>query len=223
MSLTTYNSWGLAGITNEIHDSQIVPNADGSYTVTFDHTGNAPNTVPFANAFQNTTASIAYRVYVPNAPVKLPSITFTTSTGSNTVQPCATYSQPTSSGLFNNPDNTYAQLNGVPYPSGNTVTVVSGKAPAVPTDVRYWSLCSYAWTSQVVDCRYDGNTKLTNGYYHIVVGTPAQKTAITNAGYSYMLWSTMIMLRNLLGNQTTGEYAPVMKTCSLTDAACIGS
>ena len=107
-----------------------------------------------------------------------------------------------------------------PYPTGGTVTVIAGKAP---TQVRYWSMCSYLWTTAVADCRYDGNTPLVNGRYHLVLGQPGQKSAIVAAGYTYLQYAGMVMLRNLLGNQTTGAYAPDVKTCAITDRACIGA
>ena len=103
---------------------------------------------------------------------------------------------------------------------GNSVTVISGKAP---TQVRYWSLCSYLWTAALVGCRYDGNISLNNGYYQVVLGQVEQRSAIVAAGYTYLQWAGIVVLRDLLGNQTTGNYAPLVKTCAITDRACIGS
>ena len=157
-------------------------------------------------------------MYVPTSTVPLPSLTFASSSGSAALQPCSAYAPPNFTGLDNNPDNSYVAMY-PPYPMGNTVTVITGKAP---TQVRYWSLCSYLWTSAVVDCRYDGDTPLNDGYYHLVLGKLAQKSIVAAAGYTYLQYAGMVMLRNLLGNQTTGDYAPVVKTCLITDRSCIG-
>jgi hypothetical protein len=215
-SLTAYNAWGLSTEANVIHDSQIAPQADGSFSVTVDHLP-GPNRILFANAFNGTRGYLALRIYLANGNVSLPSVTFTTNAGSVTLGTCPSYTPPDYVGIFNNPDNTFVEMYPQP-PTVRTVTVISGKAP---TQVRYWSYCTYLWTSAVVDCRYDGDTLLTNGYYHIVLGQPSQKNAIASDGYTYLHYAGMVMLRNLLANQTTGAYAPVVKTCALTDRTCI--
>jgi hypothetical protein len=218
-SIAAYNAYGITTGLNMIHDSQIVPGTDGSYAVTVSHSSGI-NTVPFANLVDGATGYLELRVYVPNGSVQLPSLTFTTNSGSVNVPTCSAYTAPTSlSGPFNNPDNVFVQMY-PPYPTGSTVTVIAGKAP---TQVRYWSLCSYLWTTAVVDCRYDGNTPLVNGRYHLVLGQPGQKSTIVAAGNTYLQYAGMVMLRNLLGNQTTGDYAPVVKTCAITDQACIST
>jgi hypothetical protein len=58
-------------------------------------------------------------------------------------------------------------------------------------------------------------------FYHIVLGQAFQRNAVVAGGYTYLPYAGVVMLRNLLGNQTTGAYAPVVKTCALTDRACI--
>jgi hypothetical protein len=217
-SLTAYNAVGTGSAANEIHDTQITPGADGTFTVTVSHTS-GPNTILLANAMNGVSGYLAFRVYLPTGNVILPSVTLTTNAGSVNLQPCTSYAPPPYiPGPFNNPDNVYVSMY-PPTPSGSTVAVITGKAP---TQVRYWSFCSYLWNSAVADCRYDGNTALTDGYYHLVLGQAAQKTAITSAGYTYLQYAGTVMLRNLLGDQTTGDFAPVVKTCALTDRTCIG-
>lgn len=203
-SFTAYNSMGVAGPANVINDTQIVPNADNTYTV---HLTRAS----FPNTFNGTQGYLNYRVYVPVGNVPLPSLTVN---GVN-MAPCGSFAAPNFVGLFNNPDNSYVEL----YPAApffNSVTMISGKAP---TAVRYWSWCSYAWSTAVVDCRYDANIRVVDGYYHIVLGNPSQKAAIEAAGGTYVQWAPMVMLRNLLGNQTTGEYAPTMSTTTVANLA----
>ena len=80
-SITAYNAWGIAGPANVIHDSQIVPDPDGNFTVTVSHTS-GPNTISFANVVNGTTGYLMFRVFVPNGSAQLPSLTFTNSAGS---------------------------------------------------------------------------------------------------------------------------------------------
>lgn len=215
MSLSTYNAWGTAGPADEIHDSQIVPNADGSYTVTVSHTPGV-NTIPFANAVNGVTGYLLYRIYLPNGNPQPPAVTMTTSAGSTDYAPCVTETGG-GVGIFNNPDSAYSQYS-APYPAGGTVAVISGKAPDA---VRYWSWCSYAASSAVVDCKYDAQAQLTAGRYHLVVGQSGQKTAILAAGYTYLQYAGLLQFRNILGDQMSGDYAPVVHSCALTDRACI--
>ena len=216
-SLTAYNGLATAGTANVIHDTQIAANADGSYTVMVSHAAGA-NTIQFANMLNGVTGYLVLRVTLPIGNLPLPSLTFTTNADSVPLQPCTTYATLNSSGVFNNPEATYVNML-PPYPMGNTVTVISGKAP---TAVRYWSLCSYLWTATLMDCRYDGNIPTTNGYYHVVLGQTGQKNATVAAGYTYLQYGGIVTLRNLLVNQTTGVYAPVVKICAITDRTCIG-
>jgi hypothetical protein len=62
---------------------------------------------------------------------------------------------------------------------------------------------------------------LTNGYYHFVLGQALQRNVVVADGYTYLQYAGMAMLRNVLGNQTAGAYAPVVKTCLITDGTCI--
>ena len=56
------------------------------------------------------------------------------------------------------------------------VLVVTGRAPSVPKDMRYWSLCQNINESPlpVVDCVSDADISLTKGRYTIAVVTPDQ-------------------------------------------------
>jgi hypothetical protein len=117
-------------------------------------------------------------------------------------------------------------------PPAGSVYVVSGKAPTAPptdspsplvTQVRYWSVCSYGpYPYPVVGCAYDKNTSLLNGNYHVVLGTPQQQAAIQAVpGATYVprsnqsVQANQVMLRDLLGDFTSGAYAPMVKTCPL--------
>jgi hypothetical protein len=216
-SIAAYSALGTTAAANIIHDTQITPDPDGNFTVTASHSS-GPNAISFANVLNGRTGYLMFRVYVPNGAVQLPSLTFTTNSGSVDFAACSSAIPGNSSvGLFNNPDNVYVSFY-PPYPFGKTVAVITGLAP---TQVRYWSWCSYIWTGAVVDCRYDANIPVSNGYYHIVLGQPGQKNAIVAAGYTYLQYAHRVMLRNLLGNQLTGAYAPVIKTCAITDQVCI--
>jgi hypothetical protein len=215
-SLTAYNAFGATNTANSLHDSQIVPDADGNYTITVTH-GSGVNTIPFPNVLNGSMGFLIFRAYLPVGTVPLPSITFTTSAGSVTDDGCAASAAGWYSGLFNAPDITYVRMN-PPFPYGTTVTVITGQAP---TQVSYWSWCSYLWTGAPVGCLYDANISVSNGYYHIVIGQPLQKNAIVAAGYTYLQFAGTVMLRNLVGNQTTGAFAPVIKSCAISDATCI--
>lgn len=63
----------------------------------------------------------------------------------------------------------------VPY-DPSRIVVVTGKAPRVPRDVRYWSLCQNinAGDLPVVDCASDQDIRLTKGRYAIAVVGPGQ-------------------------------------------------
>ena len=66
----------------------------------------------------------------------------------------------------------------VPY-DPERILVVTGKAPSVPKDVRYWSLCQNVneYPLPVVDCASDAEIqggKLTDGRYTIAVVGPGQ-------------------------------------------------
>jgi hypothetical protein len=216
-SFTAYDATGTARPSNEIHDTQITRAADGTFTVTVRHSPGS-NAIQFVNAPNGTTGYLIFRVFLPKASVQLPSLTYISNAGKVNLRPCSSYKAPSNvTGIFNNPDISYVELF-PPAASSDTVTVISGKAP---TEVRYWSVCSYSWNTAVVDCRYDGNTVLTGGYYHIVLALPAQKPAVLSGGYTYLQYARMVTLRDLLGHQIRGDYAPVMKTCSVEDRSCI--
>ena len=63
----------------------------------------------------------------------------------------------------------------VPY-DPSRILVVTGKAPRVPRQVRYWSLCQNvnAGDLPVVDCASDEDITLTDGRYTIAVVGPGQ-------------------------------------------------
>ncbi|MFM9134225.1 MAG: hypothetical protein ACKOT0_02105 [bacterium] len=63
----------------------------------------------------------------------------------------------------------------VPY-DPSRILVVTGRAPRVPRDVRYWSLCQNvnAGDLPVVDCASDKDIRLRKGRYTIAVVGPGQ-------------------------------------------------
>ncbi len=65
------------------------------------------------------------------------------------------------------------------------VLIVTGKAPRVRQDVRYWSLCQNINKSPlpVVDCASDADIALTNGRFTIAVVTPEQVPVAERAKY----------------------------------------
>ena len=102
----------------------------------------------------------------------------------------------------------------VPY-DPDTVLVISGKAPRVRKDVRYWSLCQNVNTLPlpVVDCASDRDVMLTKGRYTIAVVTPDQVPVADRAKYegvTFVKWGkatskgvyddALLLFRNILAN-----------------------
>ena len=65
------------------------------------------------------------------------------------------------------------------------VLIVTGRAPRVPKDVRYWSLCQNVNESPlpVVDCKSDADIALTKGRYTVAVVTADQVPLADRAKY----------------------------------------
>lgn len=65
------------------------------------------------------------------------------------------------------------------------VLVVTGRAPRVPRDMRYWSLCQNINESPlpVVDCASDADITLTKGRFTIAVVTPEQLSVDERSAY----------------------------------------
>lgn len=102
----------------------------------------------------------------------------------------------------------------VPY-DPDTVLVISGKAPRVRKDVRYWSLCQNVNTLPlpVVDCASDRDIALTKGRYTIAVVTPDQVPVADRAKYkgvTFVNWGkanrqgayadALLLFRHILAN-----------------------
>jgi hypothetical protein len=102
----------------------------------------------------------------------------------------------------------------VPYDPAR-VLVVSGKAPRVRKDVRYWSVCQNVNTLPlpVVDCASDREIALTKGRYTIAVVTPDQVPVAERAKYkgvTFVDWGkvntsgayddALLLLRHILPN-----------------------
>ena len=121
------------------------------------------------------------------------------------------------------------------------ILVVSGKAPRVTQDVRYWSLCQNVneLPLPVVDCASDKDVTLTDGRYTIAVVGPGQvPNRAAYPGVTFIDWTTapatdpmknaLLIWRNILpaknfpyavdkvplgqaATSTMGEYAPVIE------------
>ena len=65
------------------------------------------------------------------------------------------------------------------------ILIVTGKAPRVRQDVRYWSLCQNVNKSPlpVIDCVSDKDVTLTGGRFTIAVVTPQQVPVADRAKY----------------------------------------
>lgn len=99
-----------------------------------------------------------------------------------------------------------------PYDPQN-VLIVTGKAPRVPKDMRYWSLCQNINQTPlpVVDCVSDRDIALTKGRYTIAVVTPEQVPVADRATYkgvTFVDWgelndegaydNALLLFRNIL-------------------------
>lgn len=96
-----------------------------------------------------------------------------------------------------------------------SILVVTGRAPRVPADVRYWSLCQNINQRPlpVVDCVSDRDVKLTQGRYTIAIASRAQIPLSERAKYegvTFVDWGkvngqggyepALLLFRNILPN-----------------------
>ena len=258
-SFTAYNGLGSPFTTNgrssSIPDYQIQPEPGsqnpwqqnalpgGSFTLTFDQVAAGGNDRPLApsTAANGAAGYLMYRIYLPDSQVQLPTLTFSNSSGSVTIQPCvqAFSTKSSTDGIvstaalastigtpgFTNPDNFYSTTYPSSPPSGY-VDVVKAKAPTFPNSdtpqvwpgsgqVRYWSLCTYTTSTVVIGCKHDSEIPLVAGSYAVVLGLPAQQGAIEAAGAAYLQYGGSLLLRNMMANFTAGAYQPTVTTCAL--------
>lgn len=97
------------------------------------------------------------------------------------------------------------------------VLIVTGRAPQVPRDMRYWSLCQNINRSPlpVVDCVSDRDVMLTKGRFTIAVVTPEQVPVADRAKYTgvtFVDWGdlngegvydpALLLFRNILPKAT---------------------
>lgn len=140
-------------------------------------------------------------------------------------------------GFGDNPDNKYVFSHF--SPSHGAVLALRGKAPTyVPTfhgepfmatgkDMRYWSFCTNAMTTQVFACRNDDRVVVDeDGYYTIVISTSAARpqNAVEACGVSWLpagpLPSSVLILRNMLPSPTFAH--AVQNTTPGTEEAVMG-
>lgn len=192
--------------------SMSVHNADGSIT-----TGSAACSEVQASQSLVPTIIISPLEYVVVSALDLP-------------LPVVTWSQARLAAMatlvdgFQNPDNGYleAALSRI-Y---GTVAVVTGQLPTVAQtlpnaatmgsgDLRYWSLCSYAfYTETAVDCAFDQSLVTdSTGHYTIAVSQTADQptNAVPSCGFNWLHWPEagdgfghpndgFLVLRNMLPN-----------------------
>lgn len=134
----------------------------------------------------------------------------------------------------------------VPY-NPERILVVTGKAPRVRQDVRYWSLCQNINEAPlpVVDCVSDRNVLLTEGKYTIAIVGPGQ-VADRSAypGVTFVDWAppgasspvlnAFLIMRHILPSEgfagsidkvtlgqpattTMGDYAPIIEQVPLAE------
>lgn len=97
------------------------------------------------------------------------------------------------------------------------VLIVTGRAPRVPKDMRYWSLCQNINESPlpVVDCVSDADVALTKGRFTIAVVTPEQVPVEERSAYrgvTFIEWGELndegayepatLIFRNILPSPT---------------------
>jgi hypothetical protein len=153
-------------------------------------------------------------------------------------------------GLYANPDNAYVAA--VAGHVDDRVLVISGTAPsvpdteggdspAVPSDLRFWSVCTneYRKPYPVSECLHDTEVPLdTDGRYTIVVSTADDRPSNATAaeGVAWLDWGStaqdmLLILRNMLpasdfhrstfdvapgspAGPAMGEFAPVASECT---------
>ena len=231
----------------------------------------APTPVSGEQPNLSNVTVIMFRVYLSNtanyAGGKRPLVTFHNADGTTeTLVPC----RPDQIGAPDNPLG-LVPAEGVPsqfvgaeggsfYPSRDTsylaaqvpydpdrILLVTGKAPRVREDVRYWSLCQNvnAGNLPVVDCAGDNTVKLTEGRFAIAVVGPGQiPDRSLFAGVTFVEWTNelsaaelpdaFLIWRNVLpaksfpysagkvplgqpATSTMGEYAPVISHVTLEE------
>ena len=131
------------------------------------------------------------------------------------------------------------------------ILLVTGKAPRVPKDVRYWSLCQNINEGllPVVDCASDKDVALRNGRYSIAVVAPGQVPDRTQyPGVTFVEWGepgvdgnylpAFLIMRNILPSKafkqsianvpvgepatsTMGPYAPIIRHVTLEELAAL--
>ena len=155
-------------------------------------------------------------------------------------------------GLYPNQDNAYlAAIAG--YQPGKVVVIRgkspttpdtrNGVSPTVPSQLRYWSLCSneYRKPYPVTDCGFDHQIPVdANGFYTVVISTVAERpaNALIGNGVYWLNWGNtsvdmVIGMRHMLPEASfteavqnlglgqlavpqMGAYAPVAATCSIS-------
>lgn len=139
----------------------------------------------------------------------------------------------TTEGLFANPDNKYVaavtahtpgQVVVVRGTAPTTPDTRAGQSPTLPTDLRYWSLCSNLYSRDlgypVVDCVGDADVPLDGGdQYTFVISTVADRPANATLanGVVWLDWGStavngVLIMRNMLPaatfHQSTFDVAP---------------
>lgn len=136
----------------------------------------------------------------------------------------------------------------VPY-DPDKILVVTGKAPRVRKDVRYWSICQNVnvLPLPVVDCASDKEIALTNGNYTVAIVGPGQvPDQSAYPGVTFLDWAApdsteslpnaFLIVRNILptksfaygidkvklgdpASSTMGDYAPMIEHVTLAELA----
>ncbi len=107
--------------------------------------------------------------------------------------------------LLPNPDNKYVgMLPGDDYEPGRII-VIHGKAPAIPADMRYWSVCegNLALPVTAVSCTSDLTTNLQGGDYTIVISDDLLRPDWLRPNINWLPWGDenypkVVFFRNML-------------------------